>query len=160
MSPLGDAVARPVIGAGARPVRQALGNPGRMPDPPGRGAAETGAGPEEKPVELKLRVVLEFLSGKAPRPGSGYPSRADIAAWTREFVRAGEVGLRGRTAPEYTGRAEELRARNAALRRRLRTVRADARRWEDSAGGILGPSRTSRRSVKTRRCRSRGSVFS
>ena len=144
-------------------MKQALENAGHMPQSVPRGAAETGGGPEGNPADVKLRAVLEFLAGKfpdAPAPVRGYPTRAEAVAWSREFVRAGEVGLRGRAAPEYTGGAEDLRARNAALRRRLRTVCADVRRWKESAGGILGPSRTSRRSVKTRRCPSRGSVFS
>lgn len=144
-------------------MEAALENAGHMPRSVPHGAPETGGAPDEIPAEVKLRAVLEFLSGKAPdaaAPARGYPTRADVAAWSREFVRAGEVGLRGRAAPEYTGRTEDLRARNAALRRRLRTVRADARRWKESAGGILGPSRTSRRSVRKRRCPSRGSVFS
>ena len=163
ISLLGNATARRAIGAGARPVEQTLENAGHMPYPGPDGAAETGGVPEGNPTDTKLRAVLEYLSGKAPdvpAPARGYPTRADVVAWSREFIRAGETGLRGRAAPAYTGRNEDLGARNAALKRRLRTVRADARRWKESAGGILGPSRTSRRSVRKRRCRSRGSVFS
>lgn len=145
-------------------MESALENAGHMPQSAPRDATETGGAVEGNPAEVKLRAVLEFLAGKAPdvsAPVRGYPTRAELAALSREFIRAGETGLRGRTAPEYTGsRPEDLRARNAALKRRLRTVRADSQRWKESAGGILGPSRTSRRSAKTRRCRSRGSVFS
>src|SRR5437016_4096016 len=74
-----SAAARRAIGAGARPVKQALENAGHMPQSAPRGAADSGGAPPENAAEVKLRAVLEFLSGKASdarAPGRAHPERA------------------------------------------------------------------------------------
>ncbi len=112
-----------------------------------------------KTADEKLRIVLDFLSGKTPvqsMPENGYSGQPDVVAWCREFIRAGEIGLRSRPTSEDAVRYDELREHNKALRRQLRVSQAQVRLWTERAGGELGPLRTSRRSAKTRRCRSRG----
>lgn len=98
------------------------------------------------PVETKTRVVLAVLSGEvsvAEAARKEKVSEQSIHRWKTDFVEAGKTALvAGRSGPST--RETQLEAEVEDLTRALGEAAVELRVWKKSAGGRLGPSRTSR----------------
>lgn len=104
------------------------------------------ARPTALPVEEKVRVVLAVLAGElttAVAARQTKVSEQSISNWKREFIESGRVGLAAGTGKPST-REQQLEAQVADLTSALREAAVELRVWKKSAGGRVGPSRTSR----------------
>ena len=102
--------------------------------------------PPSIPAEKKTRIVLSVLAGEmsiAEAARKEKVSEQSIGRWKAEFLEAGKTALvAGRSGP--SSREEQLEAEVAELTQALGEAHLVARVWKKSAGGRLGPSRTSR----------------
>jgi transposase len=97
-------------------------------------------------VEEKIRIVLSIIAGEvsiAEAARKEKVSEQSIGRWKAEFPEAGKSALiAGKTGP--SSREEQLEAEVADLTQALGEAAVEIRVWKKSAGGRLGPSRTSR----------------
>jgi len=104
------------------------------------------ARPPALPIEEKTRVVLSILAGEmtvAEAARRVKVSEQSVGTWKRQFLEAGRAGLvAGRSGP--SAREAQLEAEVAELTTALGEAAVEVRVWKRSAGGRLGPSRTSR----------------
>ncbi len=98
------------------------------------------------PVEKKIRIVLSVITGEisvAEAARREKVSEQAIGNWKRQFLEAGRAGITaGRSGP--TSREDRLEAEVADLTQALGEAAVEIRVWKKSAGGRLGPLRTSR----------------
>jgi hypothetical protein len=117
-------------------------------------------------------VVLALLTREATAADAAAAVgavEADVVGWVDRFVEAGRAGLArtGNSAgppedAEARGRprsAADLRVENRALRIAVAETHIRAQMWRTAAENTVGPCVTLRRSAKTRRCQSQGSVM-
>ena len=103
--------------------------------------------PPALPVEEKLRIVLAVLSARmtvAQAAREHQVSETSVCNWRRQFVEAGRAGLAEGVTSFSPASEVSLKAENDALKAALRDASVQVRVWKMSAGGQLGPSRTSR----------------
>jgi hypothetical protein len=65
-------------------------------------------------------------------------SDAEFSQWIERFVEAGKVGLKHGSTAAQPVRSADLTAQNDALHARLIELRAEAERWRNRAGNLLG----------------------
>lgn len=88
--------------------------------------------------------MVAVLAGKlssASAARRAHVSDAEFAQWIERFVEAGRVGLQHSSTTALPARSGDLTAQNEALRARLSELRAEAERWRNRAGNLLGPFR-------------------
>jgi transposase len=103
--------------------------------------------PPALPVEEKLRIVLDVLSGRTTIVQAARDhdiSETAVCNWKRQFLEAGRAGLADGAITRDPVREAELRAENDALKEALRDASVQVRVWKVAAEGRLGPSRTLR----------------
>jgi transposase len=97
-------------------------------------------------VEKKTRIVMRVISGEisvAEAARRERVSEQSIGRWKADFLEAGKTALvAGKSGPST--REEQLEAEVADLTQALGEAAVELRVWKKSAGGRLGPSRTSR----------------
>ena len=97
-------------------------------------------------VEKKTRIVMSVISGEisvAEAARRERVSEQSIGRWKADFLEAGKTALvAGKSGPST--REEQLEAEVADLTQALGEAAVELRVWKKSAGGRLGPSRTSR----------------
>jgi hypothetical protein len=96
------------------------------------------------PAQRRADLVIAVLAGKiSSESGARHAqvSDAEFAQWIDRFVEAGKVGLQHGSMTVQPVRSADLKAQNDALRVRAAALRAEAERWRNRAGNLLGPFR-------------------
>ena len=113
----------------------------------------------EFPTKQKTRIVLSILAGRRPASEAARQvkvSEQSIGTWKQQFLEAGRAGLAPNTARDDGCEVQlerEIKELKAALSEATVELRVSKKSPE-----YLAPSRTLKRSAKTLRCWSRGSV--